>query len=433
MLSTNALVAAIAVCLLVALFAAPHWLVGLCFLAFAVVGHWSVAGVLFDAFDLVIGALALLLVLRGLPRGTSIRSIPHLRPWLLLSALLAISYVVAPEHQQEMTDPVRILYQVYRYAIRATLLYPICSVLIDDSRKFDDVSTCVVGAAIVFSVIAMQQGYGGRHVTGPFGSKNALGAALGVPFVLAACDLLAGQFTFRTLASVLILARGVLFASSRGAFGGILVGTLTALLLLKLGGARPRLAKSLVAGLVGLVIALAFQPDLFERPMVSRVFTTTDLDQETFQWRVQHRWPHFVNRIAERPWLGWQTNVDESLGPTANTPHNGYLSIAVEFGVPALLLYLWFTVRAGRDALRVVRRARDPADRLRAAKIGGAIAYLLVHNFVESVYSMGFVSSELWLFCAVTARMATRTRGVTAAQDTRARIPVGLDAPVATH
>jgi hypothetical protein len=415
---------------LVVLGAPSHWLLGLYFLSQLWQGTWSAGGVLLDSADVALALIVLSMAVRGVPRDASPRkTVPHLVVWLGLVALLAAAYAVSPDGRPHMTDPPRIAYQLYRYGVRFAILYPIAWLLLNTGRRFDQLVVMIVLVADVFAIMSFGEGYAGHWATGPFETKNGLGAALAVPVVLVFTDLLSGRRSVLTvvgLVSAPLLLRSALFASSRGAFAGMVVGTLIAGACMLRGRVHARVGAFVVAAVVALPITMIIKPDLFERPTIVRLLDTVDLQGQTFVWRNQKIWPHFARRALEHPWLGWGTNVDPSLLGTTNTPHSGYLSLAVQFGMPVLALYLFFCGVTLRDASRVVSRSRDPADRIRAAKIAGGIACILTHNIVDTVITIPFVGGELWVLVAVAARLAARAREPNAARAPSAAPPAAM-------
>jgi O-antigen ligase len=394
-----------------------HWALALHFASQTWQVAYSVGGVLFDGVDVAMLVLAVSLALRGLPAGAPpLSRIPHLRLWVVLTCLLTAAYAVSPTGQASMTDPIRIAYQSYRYAVRSVILYPLCYLIITTGRRFDAMVTAIVLVATAFSLMSWKQGYSGEWGTGPFSTKNGLAAALAAPIVLMATDLLRGRFTWFNVISVVVLLRGALFASSRGAFAGMAVGVAVAWLFLLRGRVRTHVAVGVVMGISALVVGVAVRPDLLERPTIARLLSTVDLQQNTLVWRWFDRWPYFFERVFERPWLGWGEAVDLSLGARVNTPHNGYLSTAVTHGLPVLGMYLVFFALTFRNVWAAARRSIDRADRVRAAQIGGVLACILTHNLIDAVVALPFVAGEVWLCAAFAARLrvgeAVRARGV---------------------
>jgi hypothetical protein len=380
------------------------WLMGFAFMLQVKQDIWRLGGVLCDSFDLALGCLALAMAIRGLRRDWT-KAIPHFGAWLALAAFLAASYTVSPSGQQNMTDPLRVGYQLYRYAVRFAILYPLACLVVDTPRKFDQVLVAIILGADLCAATSIRQGYGGEMATGPFGTKNVLGGVLAVPTVIVFVDILRGRQSVFTLASAALLVRSVLFAASRGAFAGIIMGTGVAWWFMFHGRVRTRLVALTMSGVMACTLLITVKPDLLQRPTIAQFFTTFDPGQDTLSWRIHERWPHFISRAIEKPWLGWGTDLDETLGDRANTSHNGYLALANNFGIPVLLLYLFFATLALRDAWKVSWRGLDAEDRVRAAKIGGGLACILTHNVVDSVIMLPFVGGELWIFAAVAASL----------------------------
>jgi O-antigen ligase len=85
----------------------------------------------------------------------------------------------------------------------------------------------------------------------------------------------------------------------------------------------------------------------------------------------------------------------------ANTPHNGYLSLALRHGMIAAGLYLWFVARALLDGLRAFRRSRDIEIKVTGITISAAIVGLLVHNLVDGTFVLPYVSQMFWTLAAI--------------------------------
>jgi hypothetical protein len=387
-----------------------HWIFGAYFGAQVFQQTWTLSDVRLGSVDLALGVLGVSLLVHGLPRAPR-GAVPHLFLWVALAALLTMSYAVSPSGEAYMSGLVGSTYQIYRYALRLVLIYPVTCLLVDTGPKFDDVLTCIVLSTVVFACMAIVQGYGGQGATGPFVTKNGLGAALAVGMVLVFIDVLSAHRWVLAALATPILLRGLLFASSRGAFAGTATGIAVACGVLYLARVRMRLATLVVAGVAAVIVGFVLRPDLLARESVLRVFTTVDLQQDNFVWRMQERWPLFTKRALQRPWLGWGEAIDESLGTSALTAHNGYISLAVTSGIPVVALVLVFAALAGGDVLRLVGRTKDPDDYVRAAKIAGGLTCLLTHNVVDAVIVTPFVGGAMWMLMAsagVLARNAVR-------------------------
>ena len=158
-----------------------------------------------------------------------------------------------------------------------------------------------------------------------------------------------------------------------------------------------------------------------ERPTVKRFLAADAVEEEqggNLQWRMEQRWPHFLEQVRRHPWLGVGTETDLSLGDIANTPHNGYLSIAVTRGVPALALFLLLVANALREGRFASRRAREEWQRFMAVAVSAALVGVLVHNLVDSTLMLPQVLQSFWMFAAMAARLGQEARHPLEAADT---------------
>ena len=434
------------------------WLVMLDLLLSFVPGQWLLGGVRVDPADLVIAGVALALLVRGRWRRDRLPwRLPGFGLWLALGALLCAAYLTAPENQEHLTSPVRAAYQLYRYCWKPILYYPVAALLLSEPRRAWWALAALVVGGDVCAAIAVPQGYQGLRAAGPFTSPNTLGAVLVVPMLIAAAGLLCGEGRWRRLAcgaSLLLLGRALLFCGSRGASLAFCIG---AAMLCWLASRQPRIRRRMARAapwaLAGALAAVAVSPGLLASPNLQRFLTLAHpMDEGTLQWRMKLRWPHFWHQVEAHPLLGVGTYVDTRLGTSGNTPHNGYLATAVASGLPALGVYLFFSLLAlYRPLRRLLRRGRrraataavsegegegaaapprsfpawpeQPAARpprlpLRSAQaatvaetglgswvldalVVAAMAGLLVHNFDDTVWPIPVVARELWLLVAL--------------------------------
>lgn len=386
-------------------FVAPLYVVLLLDLGLAIFPlQWRVSDVHVDLTDMTLLAvtLALLLRPRARPGWPGLR---HRWLWLAYGALLSVAYVNAPINQEHLTDPIRVAYQLFHWAWRPVLHYPLYVAFFNDRKKFGAALIAVLLAADVCAAQATIQGYASMEATGPFFSKNELGGMLVIPMLVA----IGGFFfapsrrrkTFYALSTLAIL-RGLTISGSRGAVVAAVLGIMFfAAGLAMTGYGRARLVRFGVAAAALGIVALMTQPDLLERPTVQHMLTASHPEEvDNYQWRKQERWPVFWAKIMAHPWLGMGTDVDLSLGEDANTPHNGYLSIAVTSGIPVLAVFVTFALLAVRGGLRVFRRARDRSQALLGLTLAAALAGFLVHNMVDSTLQMPFATKLFWLLIA---------------------------------
>jgi O-antigen ligase len=212
--------------------------------------------------------------------------------------------------------------------------------------------------------------------------------------------------------SLAVLGRTFLYSGSRGAFAGLVVGTVGLVWwTFSSRHFRPQLRRLGIVAAVALVGVLVVKPDLFERPNVSRMLSASQgAEVSTFRWRLEERWPHFWKKTLEHPWIGTGDYVDQTLGPRANTPHNGYLALAVKSGLPAVALYLLMGIFGIRDGLRATRRRREPLAQIFGALATAGLLGLLTHNIVDNILMVFFTRDLFWLlvgFAVIAARLPT--------------------------
>ncbi len=379
--------------------------------------EWEVGGTKIDIGDVAIGGLLLLMVFGGVYRSP--KKIPFLWAWVLLGILRSISYLEAPVSQDYLSDPLAASYQVYRYGWKPILYYPIVFLLLKDRSQIQIAFGLAIVSACFFGFQGMQEGINGKQAKGPFSSKNAFGGALLLPLVLSYGGFItAKDWVRRGLygAAFLLLVRAVLLSASRGALVGMVigVGVYTCGLLLSAEG-RQWVLRLTLAGVVGAGLLVVAKPDILERPAIAHMMTTSDgADDQNLKWRMELRWPHFFKRIEKRPWFGFGTDVDLKLGTWGNTPHNGYLSLAVTFGIPALLIYLLFLGYSAISSLRLFLGGKDPAARSLGLVVLASVAAIGVHNIIDAILLIGYTANVWWMLTAVTALVLHGERGFAA-------------------
>ncbi|MFN8644317.1 MAG: O-antigen ligase family protein, partial [Candidatus Binatia bacterium] len=290
----------------------------------------------------------------------------------------------------------------------------------------------VLASAASFSIPAIAQGYAGDFASGPFSHKNELGAALVGPLVLAAAVALAGRprgLRWLALAALPLIGRALMFSLSRGALVAALAGLgVVAVGLFSERRLRRVLLSLLPLALVGALLLLARS----DRPVVAELLTATaGTEDANMQFRMQERWPHFTAMIVAHPWFGTGEGRDLTLGDDMNTPHNGYLSLALIHGIPAAAMVILFGVAGMNAGVRVLRSAGDPSLRALGIGLSGAIAALLVHNLVDATLYNAFAGKLYWMLSAVALVLARRP-GAFAAAGPAPEAPVTAPAPVAS-
>lgn len=150
-----------------------------------------------------------------------------------------------------------------------------------------------------------------------------------------------------------------------------------------------------------------------------RMFSVFDLNDPTNRDRVA-MFKSGVNMVRDRPLFGVGLNNVPREYPKYRSPdavdpagtvgvatrahlHNVPIQLAAERGLPAVALWLWFVVVAGRDLLRQLRHG--PAKALAgagvAALVGMLTAGMFEHNFGDSEFLMLFLGILTLPFAAV--------------------------------
>lgn len=370
---------------------------------------WTLGGLHLDPSDLTLFGLGIALLLRGRIRFRELRRIPFLIPWTVAVVFLGLSYVASPDNAENLTNPLRAAYQIFRYCVKPLLFYPLAFLLLRTPRHGRAALVAVLIGADLCAIQAIQQGFANvSSAPGPFAAGNGLGSALIIPFLIALAGTVFPNsrwhwaFSFLSLG---LVARALLFSASRGAMVAVIFGValFVGLLFLVPAGRWRLVAVAPLAALVPLFL-LMLRPDILERPSIQHAFSIAEGHKaKNMQWRIIERWPHFYAIAREHPWVGTGSAVDESLGKRANTPHNGYLALAVRHGFIVPVVYLLFLLRMLRDSLLVFRRSRQLRDRVYAVALAAGACGLMVHNLVETTLTIPVILKLFWLCCALAA------------------------------
>ena len=373
-------------------------------------GFWTLGGTRVDYTDVMIGCMVLALVLRGRRTEGEPFKLPYFKAWLTLAAFLTVCYLVHPQNQRNLTDPVRILYQLYRYCWKPLAYYPLVVLLLRDTVKIDRALTCMVLGFDACAILAIRQGYIGFEATpGPFGHGNAFASILVAPFMVCFGRLFYEKskpmLAFSGI-SLALMARALLFSESRAGMASVALSVAAfAGLMATTPSGRKRLSQLAPLAVAGALALLAVRPDLLLRPSVQHAMSVTDGTRaSTMQWRMTERWPHFINLAIGSPILGTGTAVDESLGDAANTPHNGYIALAVRYGFPVAILYIFFGFGAFYNGVRAFLQTKATRTRLMAATLAAPLTGILAHNMIEStITAKELLQNFFWILVGLNA------------------------------
>lgn len=377
-------------------------------------GSWYVGGVWLDPTDLVFAGIGLAFLVRRQERLAAFKHrVPYLGVWVALGIVASIAYLSAPINSPYLTDPFRIAYQLYRYTWKSLLYFPLSVMLLGDRRKLQVILFVTLAAADAAALQGISQGYAGDLASGPFDTKNALGGVLVAPMVISIAGVMYPESTRRLVfyaVSTLLMARALLFSQSRGAQVAVFLGVgFLAYRLFTTAYGRSRIVRFIAWAAVLAVVVMTLKPNVLQSPDVQRLFSTSQgTEDDTMQWRMQERWPHFWKKVVDNPWFGVGTDVDPTLGDTGNTPHNGFLAIAVIEGVPALCLFLTLILQGIRNGLLAFKRGADWWQRVLGLTTAAALIGTLVHNTDDATLLMPFIGNMVWMLTAVAVLSAKR-------------------------
>lgn len=132
--------------------------------------------------------------------------------------------------------------------------------------------------------------------------------------------------------------------------------------------------------------------------------------------------PHFrgflagqaLDLFATSPWLGvGPMHFTNTVNPIAGHPHDVYVQVLAEYGLPATLLIAWFAVRFLKRALENVRRLASTQLVLACALLTATLALL-----VDSGFSGNWVMpiSQMWIAVLIALLMSLETKAEASAE-----------------
>jgi len=357
-------------------------------------------------------ALGLLLIL-GAISLSSLSEVPHLRLWVLYGALLSAAYIKLAFELGYLTDPVRIVYQLYRYCWRGILFYPLVWMFFQEEHRLRRlVFTMVLCADILGLVWIRMSRLGIAYELGIH--KNGIGGFLILPIFLALGLALYGstarEKTFYR-SSLFVQLAALWYAQSRGAVAGVFCGMICFGLVDGFFYTKKGLVTMILASLLMVTTILLIKPDFGEGSGIRDNYiglVENPTEEDNFQWRVQNRWGYFLEKVLSNPILGVGEAADLTLGRRANTPHNAYLEIAVKSGIPALVVFLSFITIAMRRAFYVVKsRKGDSYGGLAIGILCGIVA-VCIASIVDGHFTNPTVQPWLWVTIGLSVLLAIK-------------------------
>ena len=208
----------------------------------------------------------------------------------------------------------------------------------------------------------------------PHGGRGVLGSG----------GRLSWSLTALWAVAVLVMLSAMVITGSRGAVMALSAGTAVVLL----GRYRVRGLAIVVALLIGLL--------LIPNPLRSRFEAEHAINPVAYAR--MNMWMQAGHIIAEHPFgIGFGLYqyiypqhafpVEGEIaryGKVAQTPHNEYLQIGVELGIPGLLLFCWGLIRVGQAGFAALRLRLSRMHRGLLVGVAGAAVSLLAHAAVDS-------------------------------------------------
>lgn len=230
-------------------------------------------------------------------------------------------------------------------------------------------------------------------------------------------DSLKKKFTKAGIAIALI---GLFFAYSRGAWLALIVGIFGYWFIKK-----NILGKTILVGIITITIAfvalinnnrfMRFAPEhdetIFHENFSEHLNATIGLKDISNAERF-HRWVAGIRMVAEKPWTGFGANsfysnyqpytaspfkTWVSNNPEHSTVHNYYLLIALEQGLPALILFGGFFIYLLLQAQQLYHQFQQHYYRQIALSIGVVLIMIASLNFTSDLIETDKIGGLFWL------------------------------------
>jgi O-Antigen ligase len=214
-----------------------------------------------------------------------------------------------------------------------------------------------------------------------------------------------------SLAAFLVMARGMLYCLSRGAYLSLAAGSVVVMLL-----SSPLL---LVAGATSVVVAIAapeYAPDIIPSSVLTRMKMTTKTDEtdpdastDHLDTSSEHRlmlWNAGLAMMRAHPLAGvglfrYGEVIDKyALDREENDPfdaHEAYIKVGAEMGIPALLTMLLLLAWIGCASWTLYFRRTDLLDRSLALGMMGSLVGLMVSCLFGSRFVDDNLMSQFWV------------------------------------
>lgn len=206
-----------------------------------------------------------------------------------------------------------------------------------------------------------------------------------------------------------VYAAFVWCSGARGTVIAIAVAMLIALSALGIGNVWPLGRTLMLAAVAGALVYIAFilGPGWVGHPLstgAERSVASLTSDSARLQlWRIA------LDQIAGSPWLGvGPMHYAHEPNPKAAHPHNVYLQVAAEWGLPMLMLLLAVVARSLVRMARSIRASTTASARAEGAALWLACIALLIDGLVSGNFVMPV--AQMWIALCVAWSLAWNRR-----------------------
>ncbi len=290
----------------------------------------------------------------------------------------------------------------------------VCAVAVSPAQVRTVLWALLAGTLILAALCAVLGETQGSRLALPLSSSNPndlgfrflLGAALMV-FPLTHPNRL---YRLGGLAGMLILVYLLFLTGSRGSFLAVLA--LAATLFLFVLPPRSRMALAVLAVVTAILVLVATPPATLQRlvmPLVggdeiegqesnpdadadtveiaekaaASTLTRKELMKRAVSLTVRH--PIVGVGFGQFPEAVWRDSVERGIHQNIQRPHNAYLLVSSEIGLPGLVLWIWMIVLLIRGSYRTYNRVREAGDKILTAQSLAILAWVLAF-FLNSFF-----------------------------------------------
>ena len=335
----------------------------------------------------IAGFGAILALMFGAGKGKrKFRDLPKESYYLLaMIVLLYVSALVSPIWRGGALSHTVEFSKVY-------IIWVLTFLLVTDLGKFRRIIFIQTASVAVISLVSIIKGHSQPRLEGVLGgiysNPNDLAFAIVLSLPFCFMFLLTTRSVGRKLlwiSGMLVMAAALFMTASRGGFITLMVAGTVCLWHFAIRGRRLYLIAA--SGLVVAVLLTAAGGPLRNR--LSTLWTDEPVDskqeQSAYDSYEQRKFlmQRAVEGIKEHPVLGLGARNFGTYSTIWHDVHMTYLQIAVEGGIPALILYLLFFARGFRNLRKLLKYKPDPEVRL----LAGAIHSSLIGFVVGALFS----------------------------------------------